>query len=928
MGRTAVHVRFAALGALVIVAGLLPGAAPAVAAPPDSPSEPRASKPEHRGTINVRELAKQARAERPTGRSEAPFLTRSGAAPGGVAAPASITAATDPVEVTETANPPLVQPQAWEGLTSADTGFEPPDPWVGVGPEHVVQVVNTSIRIWDRLGTPKLTAELGIARFFNVPPGDENADPRVMYDALHGRWIATEFTRTCDLDLNGVDNDPGGLLDFLVSRTADPLGTWDLWAFEYPELMPDYPAAGWSSDKLGFTANVFDFSGCTTGDFLGSDVIFVDWADLLDGNEVLASDGYALGDEFTPRIATQFPATSQFLHVVSQDSSFSPVYRRITGSVAADTWNFSGQFDLAGANVLAPFVDPPFPQQPGPDVVTERIDSRITDAIWKDNRLTFVSSNACTPTGDTIERSCVRVSQLNTASVSAATPPSRTQDFLIAENGADHYYGGVGQSGDGTLHVVWTRSSTSAGNFPSSLHAYQPTGDPANSLSERAVLAAGTAAYQGDRWGDYTGVAQDPQVPNAIWQGNQYSTGANWATRISQLQTTGSTYVPITPIRVLDTRTSASIGLTGRFNANVPRSWTVAGFDSGAIPLDAVAVTGNVTVVNQTAKGFVSVTVGQNANPTSSTVNFPAGDTRANNVTVPLAQDGRLSAVYKATAGNNTNLIFDVTGYFLAGSDDATYNTLTPFRRFDSRTGTGMPGAVRTPFATGVPRTFSIAGADGIPADAVAITGNVTVVGQTTRGFVGITPDPVPSPETSNLNFPVGDTRANGFTAPLNASGDLSVVYVGSAGATAHVLMDVTGYYLDDASGLVFYPLNPGRIFDTRTTVLSGLSGRFNKRVPRQLLTHGHWGVAEDAGAITGNLTVTGQTERGYIGMTLASTPIPQTSTLNFPLGDTRANGITVPLNGGGGTWLSYVDVDAGADTTNLLLDVTGYFAP
>jgi hypothetical protein len=78
MGRTAVHVRFAALGALVIVAGLLPGAAPAVAAPPDSPSEPRASKPEHRGTINVRELAKQARAERPTGRSEAPFLTRSG----------------------------------------------------------------------------------------------------------------------------------------------------------------------------------------------------------------------------------------------------------------------------------------------------------------------------------------------------------------------------------------------------------------------------------------------------------------------------------------------------------------------------------------------------------------------------------------------------------------------------------------------------------------------------------------------------------------------------------------------------------------------------------------------------------------------------------------------------------------------------------
>ena len=47
------------------------------------------------------------------------------------------------------------------------------------------------------------------------------------------------------------------------------------------------------------------------------------------------------------------------------------------------------------------------------------------------------------------------------------------QDFLIAENGKDNYMGGVGMAGNGTLHVVWTRSSATAGDFPSSYAAYQ-----------------------------------------------------------------------------------------------------------------------------------------------------------------------------------------------------------------------------------------------------------------------------------------------------------------------------------------------------------------------------------------------------------------------------------------------------------------------
>ena len=249
--------------------------------------------------------------------------------------------------------------------------------------------------------------------------------------------------------------------------------------------------------------------------------------------------------------------------------------------------------------------------------------------------------------------------------------PTRIQDFLVAQNAHDLFMGGIGYALNDDLHVAWTRSGAAAGHYPTSYAAYQAADAPNNTISNRAVVAAGTAPYNGERWGDYVGVAQDPQVPNAVWDGNQYAGGPgfnNWSTEVTQLQTGGSSYVPIPPVRVLDTRPAFQIGLSGPFVANVPRTFQVSG--GLAIPADAVAVTGNVTITNQTAGGYLSVTPTAVANPTSSTINFPLGDTRANNLTVPLSADGKLAAVFKAPAGKTTHLIVDITGYFLAGNED------------------------------------------------------------------------------------------------------------------------------------------------------------------------------------------------------------------------------------------------------------------
>ena len=75
-------------------------------------------------------------------------------------------------------------------------------------------------------------------------------------------------------------------------------------------------------------------------------------------------------------------------------------------------------------------------------------------------------------------------------------------------------------------------------------------------------------------------------------------------------------------------------------------------------------ITGNLTVVNQTAAGYVSATLDSEPNPTTSVLNFPLGDTRANGVTLPLNSGGRTWFVYKAPSGKSTHLILDLSGYF------------------------------------------------------------------------------------------------------------------------------------------------------------------------------------------------------------------------------------------------------------------------
>jgi hypothetical protein len=370
------------------------------------------------------------------------------------------------------------------------------------------------------------------------------------------------------------------------------------------------------------------------------------------------------------------------------------------------------------------------------------------------------------------------------------------------------------------------------------------------------------------------------------------------------------------PTRILNTRDGTG-GVTGPIASKSAKTFQVTG---GVVPAGATAVTGNLTVTGQTSAGFLYIGPQATNNPTSSTLNFPVGDNRANAVTVGLGTGGKLSFTFVGHAGAHAHVIFDVTGYFTPNNTGATYHALTPARLLNTRDGTG---GITGPIAIHSPKTFQVTGGV-VPTGAVAVTGNLTVTGQTGAGYLFIGPVATVNPTSSTLNFPVGDNRANAVTVGLGAGGTLSFTYVAHAGSVAHVIFDVTGYFTADLTGAFFVPLTPARILDTRNTT-GGVTGPVGPHSPKTFPVTGAGRVDAAAVAVTGNLTVTGQTGAGYLFLGPASTVNPTSSTLNFPVGDTRANAATVGL-GGGALWFTFVGHPG--TKTQALFDVSGYFTP
>jgi hypothetical protein len=373
-------------------------------------------------------------------------------------------------------------------------------------------------------------------------------------------------------------------------------------------------------------------------------------------------------------------------------------------------------------------------------------------------------------------------------------------------------------------------------------------------------------------------------------------------------------FVPLDPVRVLDTR-RASDGAT-RLVAGSPRVLPLAG--ANGLPAQGVtAVVVNVTVIDAAAPGFVTLWPSGSAMPTASSINAEhAGQTIPNLVTVPLGADGAL-AIYASTG---THLVVDLQGYYLA-ADAATAGRLTvvaPQRLLDTRdAASAHPG----PLAAGETIDVDIATLAGIPADASAVVLNVTAV-SAPAGFLTVFPSDSARPEASNLNIErAGQTIPNQVIARLN--GGRASIYSLRGG---HVVVDIAGWFTGDSAASstegLYVPVAPTRVLDTRVAALSPLQGAKPAAGTTVDVALDALGVPlAQVGAVVFNATITQSSAIGYVTANAAGTARPATSSLNASrAGQTIANEVTAPVSTSG---LALYTQSGG----HLIVDVTGYFA-
>ncbi len=424
------------------------------------------------------------------------------------------------------------------GARQLSAGNEPADASTAAGPDQVLEAVNGAIYFADRSGGLVGQQAIATSAFFKLPePGNGSAfetfdsSPRVVYDATVGRWYASEVSWNC-----ATDTFPGdtaafghGHIEFAISDGPNALGTWTLGTITLNDLLPDQPTFALSSDKLAFTADASAMQAgggpgnpaCIGGAPSGELLEVIDRAELAPGFTTWHPFGVLVGDPFVwLRPVLQEPVSSPDLRFVGAINANAPLEIATiaaTGSARNNTLD-GVTYDLSNDGVVPPFLDPAPPHEPGPATIAQAVDARPTAAIEQNGILAIGSTYPCTPDGDSTTRDCVRVTTLS--ETAGYLEPTRLGDVLLATNGLDQYQAAIAFAGSGVLHAVYTSSSTSQN--PSGYAQYHRRNDPFQTWSDPQLVVAGTDAYAGNRWGDYSLAGQDPQDPNRIWVSPEY----------------------------------------------------------------------------------------------------------------------------------------------------------------------------------------------------------------------------------------------------------------------------------------------------------------------------------------------------------------------------------------------------------------------
>ena len=436
-----------------------------------------------------------------------------------------------------------------------------------------------------------------------------------------------------------------------------------------------------------------------------------------------------------------------------------------------------------------------------------------------------------------------------------------------------------------------------------------------------ALLPNGDGTWTSQPFADGVGGVVDMRAVSRLGAWSiYYTTFANGGevrrivSTTAQGETAPSTFHPLAPVRVLDTR-DGTTGYSGRKPAaGETISLQVTGGASG-VPSDAITVAVNLTGTESAAAGYVTVWPTGEPRPLASALNFSgANDTAANAVIMRLGSGGQINLFTQSSA----HLVADVTGYWTAAANARAgrYTPApTPARLLDTRTGNGAPVGL---VPAGGSLDLQVGGRGGVPSTGVsAVALTVTVTNTVTSGYVTAWPTGTARPLASSVN-PVGanDIRSNLVMLPLGTGGKVSLYTLQGT----HLVVDVAGWFTDstapDASTGLLVATSPTRLVYTPN---NSPFGRLNAGDTG--IVNFSPAVGTGAIAIVHNLTVTDTAGAGFLTAWPGGQARPTASNLNWNGAKQIRAALAISSLQSGSEVAYFPNV-----ATDLIIDRSGYF--
>lgn len=381
---------------------------------------------------------------------------------------------------------------------------------------------------------------------------------------------------------------------------------------------------------------------------------------------------------------------------------------------------------------------------------------------------------------------------------------------------------------------------------------------------------------------------------------------------------TAGTYVPVTPTRVVDTRS----GLGGHRGAIAAKGAIAAALGGHAhVPgtgVSSLAVT--ITVLSPTASGSLAAWATGTARTSAINVSFTKGVAASGLANVPVSASGALD-LYNGSAGS-IQVVVDVSGYYRSGTPNSAgaYVRSVPARVVDTRT--GQDGNRKGALAAGQGFTALIGGHDGVPSSGVAaVAVTITAMSPTRSGHVLAYQYQGAQPAAASLQFTAGRQSSSFAIVPVSL-GRISLVNLSSG--SVQLAVDVSGYYRTGPPTTTgtFQTRAPQVIVDTRY----GVGARAAALAPQQGLSFhvgGHGGVPISAAYAVLTVTDVSPTRGGGLTVWTQGVGRPGTTNLQFAAGQATSDVVVVPVSASG-----LVDLqNLSTGSTHVIVSVGGFLA-